>query len=251
MLGIILAVGAIVGVVIGTGVLQRGDKLAGVPSLQAKGETPRGSLPLQGEQAPAAMPKTAERAVMPDDVRAWLLHLEQIEARKVELSLRQTADMIKFQQMISVLGAGIGAMNPFDMSEGEETPPDQVTQSKFTDLKPEWEQLIADFQSFPPPQECQPLANDYFRAISEIPGMTSDIIDILNNVTADPSGALQRISTLQGKSYNDIGKYFIQSDQRLGDICSKYNERKWFNIKSDVVGVGTLGKLGGTMSGSR
>lgn len=54
-------------------------------------------------QAVAAAP--IERIKMPDDVRAWLEHLERIERRRMELTRIQLADLMVKMASISAGGA--------------------------------------------------------------------------------------------------------------------------------------------------
>jgi len=168
---------------------------------------------------------------MPDDVMNWLKHLQKIEEKKNELEVKQEADMEVFMQKLQALGAGIGEMDPYNQTGEEGQSPSDVTKGKFEDLKPAWEDLITEFQSVPPPKECEPIANDYYAGLSEIPGMTSDINDVLNQVaSSSPQQALQKAYSLQNKSYDTIDRSFSQTDKRVQAICDKYNVRKWFNI---------------------
>jgi hypothetical protein len=233
------------------GVLQLGGSDGSRASLSAKGSNGDNSLlKVRGAGGGPVLDKTAKNqkpAEMPQDVWDWLEHLRRIEARKNELHLRQVSDLKKFQLMIGTLGPAIGELDPYDQTGGTGKEPTDVAATKFNDLRPEWRQLIADFQSVPPPEECKPIANDFFRAINEIPGMTGDIMDVLNNVSsgsADPSAMLAEASKLRNKSYDNIDVYLISTDKRVQDICDKYNKKKWFNIKTDVAGSGMLGKMG-------
>jgi hypothetical protein len=174
-------------------------------------------------------------------VRKWLEHLEQIEKRKNDLSMKQLAQMAVLMQQMKVLGGDMSLLNPDDDSPSN-TPSGTAKQS-FDQLRPEWNQLITDFRSYPPPTECRPIADDYNRAISEIPGMNSDLASILEGASADPSTALEKAMKLQNTSSNVIDKYLGSTDSKVGDICRKYETRKWFDIKSDV-GGGLLGKFG-------
>lgn len=234
------------------GILQSDATNPSVQTLQAQGSDPnlntlkaQGSDPQtplftsQGSAGPAVMEKTAEKVAMPDDIRKWLEHLERIEKRKNELSMKQVADMMVLMQKMKVMGGDLGSL----LNDEDTPPPTEQAQSSFNDLKPEWSKLIADFQSYPPPAECKPIADDYYRALSEVPGMMSDIADILTNAASDPSTALQKAYKLQNTSATVIDKYFGQTDTEVGDICRKYETSKWFSIKTDV-GGGLMSKFG-------
>jgi hypothetical protein len=229
------------------GILKLGGGNPDRSNLQARGSTGDSALKLKGNTGPPSLKASATNqkpAEMPQDVWDWLEHLRITEGKKNELHLRQVADLKKFELMIGTLGPAIGELNPYDQSGelGEE--PTDVAEDKFADLRPEWHALIKFFQSKPPPEECKPIADDYFRAINEIPGMTGDVIGVLNTVSRDPSSALAAASKLRNKSYDNIDRYLIQTDKRVQDICDKYRKDKWFNIKTDVAGSGLLGKAG-------
>ncbi len=203
--------------------------LSGQKVLQVQGAGPAAPL-----QVKATAP---EKAKMPQDVWDYLEHVRKIEQAKNELSLKQEADMKTFELMLNTLGPGIGEMDPYDQS-GQNTPdgqapsqePSAVTKGKFEDLRPKWEALVTDFESVKPPAECQPLHDAYFSALNEIPGMITDLEDLLNQVSTDPQAALVKAQGLQSKSFKTIDKNFIESDGQVQSLCDKYELKKWFNI---------------------
>jgi hypothetical protein len=135
----------------------------------------------------------------------------------------------------------MGLLNPD--SEAEDSSPSDTARASFDQLRPDWAQLVADFQSKAPPAECKPMADDYLRAISEIPGMNSDLAAVLEGASTDPAKALEAAMNLQNKSGGVIDRYLGETDGKVADICRKYETRKWFSIKSDV-GGGLMGKFG-------
>jgi hypothetical protein len=153
-------------------------------------------------------------ATMPADVLAWLKHLEKCEAKKVEISGNQAAEVTVWMQKNSALGAGMGMMNPYDQSgDGEDKAPGSYTKGKVLDLRKDWQELIDFFHSVQPPDECQPIAMDFDRSLNQIPAEMGDIGDILNSADADPSGAMKGIKKLQNGSYDEIDRYFERCDQ--------------------------------------
>ncbi|MBC8066169.1 MAG: zinc ribbon domain-containing protein, partial [Chlorobia bacterium] len=191
-----------------SGFLQFGAKNPKLESLKAKGNVPNqdllkaeGSangpdlLKAEGSQPPPILNRTAERIEMPDDIRRWLEHLEKIERRKNDLSLKQLSQMAILMQQMKVLGGGMGLLNGED--EGGDTGPSQTAKVSFDAMRPEWNQLIADFRNYPPPAECRPIADDYYRAVSEIPGMNSDLAAILEGAMNDPAVALEKALKIQ------------------------------------------------------
>jgi hypothetical protein len=220
------------------------------PALQVRADGPTPALALPAEVKPAPLQQGAERKQMPADVEEWLKHLEKCEQEKVTISGDQMAEAMVLMQKMQALGAGMGLMDPYDQSkDGEEDKdPGSYAKGKVMDFRPRWEQLLAFFNSKVPPEECKPLAADFNRALGEVPGMMGDIGDILNSVSNDPSAALQQMQKFKGGSYGDIDRYFARADQKLSEICKKYDHNKWFNIKADVQGgspISMFGNMGG------
>lgn len=203
-------------------------------------------LAARGSGSPPVLEKAAAApAQMPADVEDWLKHLEKCEAQKVQISGDQYAEALKFEQEAQALGAGMGMMDPYDQASSDDgQAPGSYAKGKVLDFRPQWEQLITFFNSYPPPPECKPIADDFNRALQEIPGMMGDIAEVLNTADTDPTGALQKIKKVQNSSYGDIDRYFLRCDQKVGAICDKYNKKKWFNVKGDVTAGGALGRLG-------
>jgi hypothetical protein len=152
-----------------------------------------------------------------------------------------------FMTKSQALGAGMGLMDPIDQSQDSsgDKSPDTYTRGKILDLKPKWDDLLSFFRSVGPPEECRPIAADFDHALTNVTGSVGDIAVVLNEFATDPDKAGKDATKMQHKSYDDIDRYFLRCDQKVSDICSKYNKRKWFNVKQDVGTGGLLGKLGG------
>lgn len=224
--------------------LKAEGNLSGQELLRAEGEDPK--IPLlraEGSPPPPTLNQGAQRIEMPADIRRWLEHLEAIEKRKNDLSMKQLSQMAVLMQQMKVLGGGMGMLNEEEGGYGGDLGPSETAKGSFDAMRPEWNQLITDFRSFPPPAECKPIADDYNRAINEIPGMNSDLAEILAGVASDPAAALEKVMKIQNTSSNVIDRYLGASDSKVGDICRKYETRKWFDIKTDV-GGGLMGKFG-------
>jgi len=227
-----------------SGALQFGQTAPVVENLKAKGTVPDTTALQKTSTAPEAP------AEMPADVYAWLKHLEECERIKVEISGDQSAEVMVYIQKNSALGAGMGLMNPYDQTEGDaqDQDPAQYTKGKILDLRPRWAELVQFYYSVPPPAECMPLAEDFGRGVNEIPGMMGDLGAILNDLSSNPEEALKALQKMQNSSYGNVDRYFARADQKLGQICQKYNRQKWFNIVTDVGSTGILGKsLGGML----
>lgn len=217
--------------------------------LAAKGSTPGNMLTKLGDTGTPVMQQAAQKPEdikMPQDVYDWLKHLEKCEAMKIELEGQQVVELQLVMQKMQVLGAGMGLMDPYDQSHGgdDDKDPGSFAAGKMQDLRPKWNELIAFYRSKQPPAECQPIADDFDRALAEIPAQTGDLSDIMNSVMTDPQNAMEKVQRMKNKSYASIDRYFLSCDRRLGDICMKYKVNKWFNIKADI-DSGSLGKFGG------
>lgn len=215
--------------------------------LHASGSRPSGIMMNGGNRTGSVMSQRATAPEqMPADVYNWLKHLEKCEAQKVALAGDQSAEVTVWMQKNSVLGAGMGMMDPYEQATADgdnDKDPSTYTKGKILDLRPKWTELYNLFRSYPPPPECKPIADDFDRAIVEVPGMMGDLGDILNQTSANPQESLAKLKKMQNSSYGDIDRYFVRCDGKLGDICAKYHMNKWFNIKGDVMAGGIMGKL--------
>jgi len=241
--GVLCLIAAWVGLT-AAGVLKLNRSTPASGTLEARAEVPNTVLEKPAVAPTPILEKTAERPEMPADVEAWLKHLQETERRKVELIGNQMAEMKVFERKSEALGAGMGLMDPYDQSEGSagDKEPGSYTKGKILDLRPDWDNLITFFNSVPPPEECRPIADDYNRALNEIPGMMGDIGEMLNGVANDPQKALEQAMKMQNGSYSGIDRYFARTDQKVGAICTKYQKTKWFNIATDVAAGGMLSK---------
>lgn len=230
------------------GWLRFGAKAPDSQALRIEASPTGGALQLPAKATgQPSLDKTA--ATMPDDVRRYLEFLERIEKKKVDISNKMIAQLQIFATKLQTFGGAEGLLNHDEDMGGDGKRPDTETQGAISGVKGEWTNLVDEFKSYPPPAECQPLADNYYRALSEIPGMAGDIMDLFNMIATDPAGALQKAKGMQNTSANQIDRYFKASDGQLGDICSKYNTAKWFSIREDVGGgslaMPGLGGLGG------
>ena len=205
---------------------------SGIFGVQADNTAP---VLIKHEQAPPpALAKTAEVVKMPDDIHDWLKHLEKIEDEKKELLRKQIADLKVFEEMIGALGSGIGSVNPYDQTNDDQSSPNSgpadLTKGKFEDLRPQWEALLQEYQSVPPPEECKPIADSYETGLESVPDMIGEVNNVLNQVNSDPSSALKEMNEMQNKSYATVDKPFAEADEDVQAICDKYQTPKWFNI---------------------
>ncbi len=237
---------AIVALLLGlkaAGILQFGSRTPDNRTLAAEGQQAPDTLAVRGSAPPASLQQPHTNGPgMPDDVRRYLLHVERIEKKKLDLASRMIAELQVFKTKLGTFGGAEGLLGHDEDLGGDGKRPDTETQGTFSDVKGRWSALVEEFKSVDPPQQCVGLRDDYYRALSEIPGLTGDVQEVINAVNTDPAGALQKAEAMKGTS-TVIDKYFGSSDDDLGKICSTYNTSKWFNIARDV-GTGSLSSGG-------
>jgi hypothetical protein len=73
--------------------------------------------------------------------------------------------------------------------------------------------------------------------------MITDVMDALTASKEDPQKALQSLYGMKNQS-TAIDQYGNETDRKVGDICDKYDTRKWFSISSDFGNSSILGSLG-------
>ena len=220
------------------------------PSLQVRAEGPAPALQMPSRVDPVPLQQGAKRAQMPADVRAWLEHLEKCEKEKNRISADQMAEAMVLTQKMQGLGAAMGMLNDqgqIDPGSDENKEPGAYAKEKVLNFRPPWDRLVTFFNAYPPPAECRPLASDFNRALSEVPGVMGDLGSVLSTASTDPTAALKVVNGMKNTSANDIDKYFGTADSKLGEICAKYETPKWFGIKTDVGGspLAAFGSLGG------
>ena len=222
------------------------------PNLQQKGDAAVPNLQEPGRVDPPALQQDGTRKQMPADVRDWLNHLQECEKRKVALASDQNAEAMVAATRLQGMGGAANFLNndgEVDPGSDENKDASQVGRDKILSFRPPWDQLVAFFNSKTPPAECAPLASNYNRALSELGGSMGDIADLLNGASKDPASALKKAYAMQGKSPQQIDKYFNGASQKYGDICQKYDTKPWFEIKSDVTMGGNLGIFGNLGNG--
>ena len=220
------------------------------PALQVRAEGPAPALQMPSRVDPVPLQQGAKRAQMPADVRAWLEHLEKCEKEKARISADQMAEAMVLTQKMQGLGAAMGMLNDqgvLDPGSDENKEPGAYARDKVLNFRPAWDRLVTFFNSYPPPAECRPIASDFNRALSEIPGVMGDLGNLLNTAAQDPTAALKAANGMKNTSATDIDRYFGTADAKLGEICAKYETPKWFSIKTDVGGspLAAFGSLGG------
>jgi hypothetical protein len=104
-------------------------------------------------------------------------------------------------------------------------------------------ELKREFDSYPPPAECETIADSYSHALDETGGMIGDILDAVDLSKNDTTKALETLYGMKNTS-KAIDEFGVQTDQKVQAICDHYNTRKWFSINSDFGNSSIFSSLG-------
>lgn len=185
-----------------------------------------------------ALPTTS----MPKHILDWLIHLESIEKRRGQISSAQVGQAMGVMMKVQVdklKGA---------MSEDGDLPTKTASLS-IEPMRHDWDKLIADFRSYPPPPECEAIAAKYDPVLVGVSDNVISVVSKLSKAIEDPEGASDMLPELTGslgKSSETIDKPASETDALVQAICTRYDTPKWFKIESDYgSGIGKI--LGGGM----
>lgn len=186
---------------------------------------------------------------MPDDIYIWLEHLRKTEELRKSLAADQVGDLTVMMTRMKTSSI-TDAMKSLFTEEESPIPLDGAAPDKnslVVDAKSkreEWKKLNDYFLSYPPPAECAPIQASYTQALGETGAMIVEILDAVSLASESPEQAIAALTKMQGTSGGRIDTLAKQTDDQVGDICRKYETRKWFGISGDV-GGGFMSKLGG------
>lgn len=226
------------------GILRFGSRTPHPEVLQAKGQPAAPDiLRAQGQPAGPGVAQIQREAPlrMPDDVRRWLEHLERIEKEKNALHRRQ---VVKLQASMSSMAARVSSAGVQAMidEDGPEVPSlDLSDLIPVDDLIAEWEALRGKLNSVAVPAECAPLYQNYHGSFVNLQQQIAALKDIGSDLfgTFQKGGQQAAVKQAEGVSKGhtqSVDDLLIRSDEQLGEICDKYSERKWFDIRSDLGG---------------
>lgn len=213
--------------------------------LRAEGSRSPGILRAEGNQRAAPLNAEASRKRMPDNVRAWLEHLERIEAKRGELSSDQMTEAVMTLTELQLGGTldSLGSLLEAAESDTDPVSPSQEVKKDFEGYDARWTELNREFHSMPPPTECIAIRDEYDVVLKETGGMILEIVDQIQNAENDRKGALKTLTGMKGTSERRIGVPSRKTDRLIGELCDGYDTRKWFSIASDF-GGNMFGKLG-------
>ena len=185
---------------------------------------------------------------MPDDVRAWLRHLERTEAERARLTTSQLGELTAMAFQMKGAGAMEALQSVMNDPEGEqklELPASKMHEDTER-LREKWGNLSAFFNSVTPPAECVPIKNSYEVALRETRTMVLDVMDVLEQASepgADPQALVSKLMGMKGAS-GTIDQAGKSTDTQVQEICDKYSTRKWFFVSGDIGDSGMLKVLG-------
>ncbi len=226
--------------------LQKTGKESPGNFLGKQGKEPPPILEKMGETPPPVLADHAQAAKkMPPDILRWLEHLERIERKRGTLAQQGLAGFMVMAQSAQ-FGTDMKGLTDLASGDPEANMPDSAADKLnegSADTKVQWQKLHTEFDSLPPPPECQTIADAYTHALDETGSMITDVMDQLELSKEDPQKALQALYGMKNQS-GAIDKYGNETDGKVKDICDKYDTRKWFSISSDFGNSSILGSLG-------
>ena len=199
-----------------------------------------------GKEAPLLDVTAKNPAAMPDDVLRWLQHLERIEKKRGTLMRGLLASFATMLKSGGEQGTDLQSLKA--LATGDPDAPDpkmapDIIADQATDSKKEMDALRKDFDSYPPPAECQTIADSYGHALDETGHAVTDIVGAMAGWKEDPQAAVKRLTNMEHTS-GDIDKFGTEADGKVQAICDKYNKRKWFSVNGDFGNSGIFQSLG-------
>lgn len=214
-------------------------------SLEASGSNPQSVLQSRGSGSTPTL--ESSQATMPGPVRNWLNHLERMEMKKRTLAKDQESEVT---DMIGDL-KGAGGLTVDDVQalsdpDSNTLPMIDKVASIMRRLQPAWEGLRREFNSVPPPQECRAIAEAFDQGLADIPAKMRDLDALVSGVSGGvdqdtAKGAREGARELARGHRQTIDEPFAQTDRLVGQVCDKYQTRKWFSIDAHGGGRGLLG----------
>jgi len=196
-------------------------KVAHAGALVAVGNTPPPTL-----EAGATVPPG-----MPDDIYKWLEHLRISEEKRMDITMSQLTTAYTEKEKSQVAG-GVDALkdllNGIDDGTSEMHPPTEKLATILKQMHDEVVDVLNFFDSVPPPNECIPIRDAYDQALNEEAAQMGDIADHI------AAGDVEKLLKMEGKSAQGIDSAGAKTDRLVGEICDKYNKRRWFNIATDI-----------------
>jgi soluble cytochrome b562 len=228
-----------------TGALHLGTKPPDQATLNARGQLTDSTLQAKG--GPTNPTLAATRVTMPDDIRNWLEHLARIERKKQALTNKQLEQAHELQ---GELQGASGLTSPEDVSKMSDPdynsfPSIEKAGAMIAQLQPDWKDLQKEFDSVPPPKECQPIADQYDSGFDAMIETFDEIEKIVNGINLTDQKQMKSSVDDARKagrsSRRGIDGSFEKTDDLVQKICDKYETRKWFKIDAHGGSTGLMG----------
>ena len=212
--------------------INAGGAVPGSGSLLAKDDRPDGILQAPGARNDAPLGAKGDLPPeMPEDIYKWLEHLRKTEEKRIDITMGQLTTAYTEKEKAQLEG-GVDALkdllNGIDNPDSEIHSPTEKLAKVLKKMHDDTKELQKFFDSYPPPQECVPIANAYDQALTETAGQMGDIADHL------AAGDVEKLLKMEGKSASGIDTAGKKTDRLVGEICDKYHKRRWFGIADDI-----------------
>ncbi|MCH8275094.1 MAG: hypothetical protein IH851_09920 [Armatimonadetes bacterium] len=232
----------------------------GAGGIERFGETGPGSLALPGKGPedgviadPGALGGTAitdlgaypdtgiarPDAAMPPDIRAWLEHLKRVDRRREALNRELAPKLINL-----ALNLQPGVFSDEEELQSEANRRMNEAQTSIGGVTPGFQDLIRDFQSFAPPQECRRIADEYNALLF---GLTDMVQKVTKALEAKDLGSLY---TMLGSSYSQIDQRASNANVLVDHLCRRYREPNIYVLFVETqggtgvgIGMGDIEKL--------
>lgn len=243
-IGVALLVVAVVIGLIGSGVFGLG-RAVGSPVTNAGSTRPQNvtsasDLPgapitqATGNSAPVTMDTNVHKK-MPQDILDWLKHLEKTEKKRGDLTAAAMSELMVQQSLLQNVGGTEDVVKALfgDDADAEIPDPAKELETQGRDHNKGWQDLIAFFDSVPPPTSCVPIRNAYAQCLGETSTMYTEILDVMASASNDPKGVVAQLMKMKGKSSGRIDVAAKDTDRLVQKICDEYDTTKWFGISSN------------------
>ena len=201
--------------------LSKTDQQVPAPYVEVQAEAPKSTPVTKEAQADAGMPPM---------VSAYLVHLNRIEQMRQDMGRKEASQL---NNLMSIMQGGnqADASDPNSTSNGSEKT--RMATDATGQVESAWNQLLSQFKSVNPPQECSALAMSYGTLLTETINMMTQIQNTVNSASGDPQGALSQLQAMQGTS-TKLDMLARTSENSLASIYAQYNQPQAFHIAQDI-----------------
>ncbi len=190
------------------------------PALAAAGHAgPTAVVP--GETGPAlsepgeSEPTTEKPGGMPEEIRAWLDHLKRIDRKREQLNTDLASEATA---MIGTLQPGVYAETEAGQAAADDAKRRTTAETFIENVDKRFQDLTAEFQKVPPPEECRRIAAQYTEALLGTRELTLALLEALQ------ARSIQQAAALESKSFSRIDQPVDNANKLIDALCQKYGE---------------------------